>query len=267
LASAIGPNTKAVIAVHLYGLPAALDAIQALCARSGIALIEDAAQAFGSEYRGNKVGTLGDLGCLSFHPSKVLGAFGDGGAVVTSQPELARKLSALRVHGATAKYRHTLALGGNHRLDALQAAVLSVKLRRVEEWIVRRADLAKVYDEGLSDLEGVVRPSRLPGVRENHALYTLRIRDGRRDALQRALAESEIETAVHYPLPIHFQPALLGLVHFQPALLGLGLVTGGFPNAERAAQEVLSLPLYPELPSESQKFVIDRLRQFFSGAR
>jgi dTDP-4-amino-4,6-dideoxygalactose transaminase len=252
-ASAITPSTKAILAVHLYGAPAALEELARLAERHSLALLEDAAQALGSEYEGRKVAGIGTLGCLSFHPTKVLGAFGDAGMVVTGDAELAEKVNKLRVHGASGKHRHELALGGNHRLDALQAAVLSVKLPRLERWIAERAAHAAAYDEAFDCLEGVGFLSRRARTKTNAALYTLRVNHGRRAALREHLRQRDIESVVHYPQPLHLQPALSQL----------GYRRGDFPVSEAAADAVLSLPLYPELEIAARSRVIEGVQSFF----
>jgi dTDP-4-amino-4,6-dideoxygalactose transaminase len=251
----LGPKTRAILPVHLFGVPAELDELLRLGDERGVPVVEDAAQALGARYRERRVGSIGRVGCFSFHPSKPLGAFGDGGMLVTNDGELARRLRKLRVHGATGKYEHELEGGGNHRLDALQAAVLSVKLPRLEAWIRLRAELASLYANALAGCPGIVLPELPPGVVSSHSVFTLRVANGRRDALKRALAESGVETAIHYPKPLHLQPAL--------ARFGRG--EHSLPSAEQAATEVLSLPLYPELGEERASYVAARVRQFFEA--
>jgi dTDP-4-amino-4,6-dideoxygalactose transaminase len=250
--AALGPKTRAILPVHLFGVPAALDELVGLGDGRGVAVIEDAAQALGARLGGRAAGSVGRAGCFSFHPSKPLGAFGDGGMVITNDEALAGRLRKLRVHGAAGKYEHELPGGGNHRLDALQAAVLSVKLRYLDAFLRARAELAAYYSRELSGVEGIDVPAALPGTTSSHSLYTLRVRDGRRDALKRALAERGVETAIHYPKPLHLQPALS---RFRGAAL---------PVAERAALEVLSLPLYPELGEERAAYVVSGVREFFA---
>jgi dTDP-4-amino-4,6-dideoxygalactose transaminase len=239
----------------LFGVPAELEELLRLGDERGVPVVEDAAQALGARYRERRVGSLGRVGCFSFHPSKPLGAFGDGGMLVTNDGELARRLRKLRVHGATGKYEHELEGGGNHRLDALQAAVLSVKLPRLEAWIGLRAELASLYARALTGCPGIVLAEPPRGVVSSHSVFTLRVANGRRDALKRALAEWGVETAIHYPKPLHLQPALARFKRGEHSL----------PVAEQAATEVLSLPLYPELGEERASYVAARVRQFFEA--
>ncbi len=233
LEEAIGPRTKALMPVHLYGQPADLDPILSIAHKHSLSVIEDAAQAHGALYKGRRAGALGDVGCFSFYPSKNLGAFGDGGMVVTSKAELAERLRMLRNGGQKTRYDHQL-LGLNSRLDELQAAILRVKLRYLEAWNSRRRSLAALYADLLGDAE-VEPPAEMPGVQHVYHLYV--VRSEQREALQGHLADRGVQTAVHYPIPIHLQAAY--------GWLSLGV--GSFPVAERCAREVLSLPIYPEL--------------------
>jgi dTDP-4-amino-4,6-dideoxygalactose transaminase len=251
----IGAKTRAILPVHLFGVPAELDELVHIADEWGLPVIEDAAQALGALHGERRAGSVGRVGCFSFHPSKPLGAFGDGGMLVTNDRELGQRLHQLRVHGATGKHEHELEGGGNHRLDALQAAVLSVKLPRLEAWIHARAALANRYTRALADVRGIVLPATPPGVVSSHSVFTLRVANGRRDALKRALAERGVETAIHYPKPLHQQPALARFRRAEQSL----------PIAERAATEVLSLPLYPELGDERASRVIAAVREFFEA--
>ena len=248
--AALGPRTRAVLVVHLYGRPARVDEIVALAAERGVPVIEDAAQAFGARLHGRAVGTFGALGCYSFQPTKPLGAFGDAGMVVTNDTELAERCRRARVHGATAKHHHA-SIGGNYRMDALQGAVLREKLPLLPEWLARRRAHARAYSEALAGVENLVLPGERPEAEPNGALYTVRVTSGRRDAVVRALAERGVESAVHYPLPLHRQRALLEL--------GPGEPEGAHPVAERASREVLSLPLYPELSEAARAHVVRSL--------
>jgi dTDP-4-amino-4,6-dideoxygalactose transaminase len=250
---ALTPHTRAVIAVHLFGQPAELDELCALAAERNVALVEDAAQALGATFRGRAVGGFGSIGCFSFHPSKPLGAFGDAGAVVTSDPDLASRLARLRTHGALRKNEHELPFGGNHRLDALQAAVLSVKLPHLASWLGARRAHAKAYDEALGGIAGLELPPRIPGSESSFSAYTVRVRGGRRGALARHLAVRDVESAVYYPKPLHRQPAL---ARFVPRDIAL-------PVAEAAAEEVLSLPIHPELSRGDREQVARTVRAFF----
>jgi dTDP-4-amino-4,6-dideoxygalactose transaminase len=231
--SAVTPRTRAILPVHLYGQPADLDAIQAIARRHGLTVIEDAAQAHGAEYRGRRVGSIGDLGCFSFYPGKNLGAYGEGGMVVTNDPDYARTIRMLRDWGQERRYHHKLK-GYNYRLEGLQGAILRVKLRHLEDWTEARRSHAARYDELLAQSD-VVRPAAAAGVRHVYHIYAIRSRQ--RDLLQQTLQSCGVQTGIHYPIP----------VHLQEAYTDLGYRAGDFPRSERAAQEVLSLPMYPEL--------------------
>ncbi len=241
VAEQVTGRTRALVVTHLYGLPADMDGLRAVAARHGLPVIEDACQAVGARYRGRRAGALGDVGCFSFFPTKNLGACGDGGALTTDDAELAGKLRRLRNHGARAKYVHE-AVGLNSRLDEVQAAVLRVKLRHLEGWTAQRRAIAARYDAGLAGAAGLTLPVHLPERESCHHQYT--VRSPRRDALRAALAAEEIESAVHYPLACFQQPAYAGRYP-----------QDGWPHAARAAAEVLSLPLYPELPMEGVEAV------------
>lgn len=233
--AAITPRTRAIVPVHLYGQPADMNPILDLARRHGLAVIEDACQAHGAEYCGRRAGSLGDLACFSFYPAKNLGAYGEGGSVTTDDPELARRVRMLRDWGGETKYHHVLK-GFNYRLPEVQAAVLRVKLRRLEEWTEARRARAHQYDELLS---GAVRtvPER-PAAR--HVYHVYAIRTSARADVQQALSEAGVQTGIHYPVP----------VHLQPAWSDLGLGRGDFPVSELAAGEVLSLPMFAELTGE-----------------
>jgi dTDP-4-amino-4,6-dideoxygalactose transaminase len=252
LESAITARTRAIVPVHLYGQPAAMDPILEIARRRGLAVIEDAAQAHGAEDRGRRVGGLGDLGCFSFYPGKNLGAYGEGGILVTDDPEHARTARALRDWGQERRDQHLL-LGFNYRMDALQGAVLRVKLRHLERWTEERSDRAQRYHKLLEGsgfgVQAVRRDAR-------HVFHVFAIRSPDRDALQESLSRRGITTRVHYPTPIHLQPAFADLGH----------APGDFPHAEQLAREVLSLPLYPEMPEAHQEEVVDALRSFSDDA-
>jgi len=243
---------KAIIPVHLYGQPADMDEIMAIAHEYELYVVEDAAQAIGAEYKGQKVGTIGHLGCFSFFPTKNLGAYGDGGLVVTNDDELAERVRMLRVHGSKPKYYHHL-VGTNSRLDALQAAILRAKLPHLDEWTAARQRLASRYDELLGDIPGIEVPYRAPERTHIFHQYTIRVHDGRRDELQQYLKEKGIDTQVYYPLPLHLQPCFRYL----------GYKEGDLPESERASQEVLSLPMFPELTEEEQDYVVDAIMRFF----
>ncbi len=246
----LSPRTKALLPVHLYGHPADMDPILALARDRGLAVLEDACQAHGALYRGRPVGTLAGergLGALSFYPTKNLGALGDGGAILVSDPGVAARLRQLRNGGQSGKYRHELP-GVNSRLDEIQAAFLRVGLRHLREWTERRRALAQLYFAGL-DGSGVEPLREQPYARAVHHLFV--VRHPRRDPLARALAGRGVFTLVHYPTPLHLQPV------FAP----LGGRPGDLPVAERATSEILSLPLYPELRDEQVLWVVEAVRE------
>jgi len=231
--AAITRRTKAIIPVHLYGQPADMDRVLAIARRHRLTVIEDAAQAHGAEYNGRRAGSLGDMACFSFYPGKNLGAYGEGGMVVTDNPQYARTIRMLRDWGAERKYHHVLK-GYNYRLETIQAAVLRVKLRYIEGWTEARRSAAARYDRLLAD-SGIDTPRAMSYAR--HVYHVYAVRAPRRAAWQQALAEQGIQTGIHYPTP----------VHMLPAFEDLGYRPGQFPHSERAANEVLSLPMYPEL--------------------
>jgi dTDP-4-amino-4,6-dideoxygalactose transaminase len=233
LAAAITPRTKAIVPVHLYGQPADMDPIIATARARNLVVIEDAAQAHGARYRRRPVGSVGDATCFSFYPSKNLGACGEGGIVLTNRTDIADRVRLLRSWGERARYHHDIP-AFNARLQGLQGAILRVKLRHLESWTERRRAHAARYGELLADA-GLVLPVERSGDRHVYHLYTVRSRE--RDALGAALAADGIETGLHYPIP----------VHLQPAYTSLGYARGAFPIAEQAAAEVLSLPLFPEM--------------------
>lgn len=234
----ITEKTRAVLPVHLYGQPADMNAILELARKYNLKVIEDCAQALGAKHKGNKVGSLGDAGCLSFFPSKVLGAYGDGGMVVTSNPEIAEKVMMLRNHGCGQKYYH-LVPGFNSRLDELQAAILRVKLRHLDDWIELRRQKAAAYSQLLAQIAGIQPPYVSPDSYHIFNYYTIRLENGKlnRDKLREYLNAKGIATAIYYPLSLHLQQ-----VH-KP----LGYKLGDFPESEKAQEEALSLPIYPEL--------------------
>jgi len=246
---AITPRTKAIMPVHLYGQPADMGPIMDIARRHQLLVIEDAAQAHGAEYHGRRTGTLGDIAGFSFYPGKNLGAYGDAGAVVTNNAELAERVRMLRDHGRRSKYEHEI-LGYGERLDALQAAILAAKLPHLEAWTERRRALAHRYHQLLAGVP-VELPEEMPGTRMVYHIYA--IRTSHRDALLQHLNAQGIGAGIHYPIPLHLQPSLRYL-GYQP---------GDFPEAERASQEVLSLPLYPEMTDEQQDMIVEAIRQFF----
>ena len=232
--AAITERTGAIIVVHLYGQPADMDALVALAHERNLLLIEDCAQAHGAEYKGRKVGTIGDMGAFSFYPTKNMGAYGDGGAVITNDEVFTERLEQLRNYGQTTRYTHQWR-GTNSRLDEMQAAVLRVKLKHLDQHNARRSEIAALYDANLrSVLRPVVPAGRL------HAYHLYVIRDGKRDALMSALQEKGIGTLIHYPIP----------VHLQDSHRDLAMPAGSLPQTEKAAREILSLPLYIGLSDE-----------------
>ncbi|OFW27642.1 MAG: hypothetical protein A3J28_11595 [Acidobacteria bacterium RIFCSPLOWO2_12_FULL_60_22] len=257
-------SLKAVIPVHLFGQCADMDAVLALAEQYKIFVVEDAAQAIGARYRSRAAGSMGVCGCFSFYPTKNLGACGDGGMITTDDPGLAERLRLLRNHGATEKHAHAT-LGINSRLDTLQAAILLVKLKRLEDWTAQRKQKAAFYRKallatGLCD-PAVIYPSRncpvvLPyqSPAAEHVYHQFTLRVYRRDELASYLAAKGIETAIYYPAPLHLQPAF--------SYLGGG--RGGYPQSERAAREVLSIPLYPEITEEQLSQVVQKVKNFYT---
>lgn len=236
LESAITARTKAIIPVHLYGQPADMDPILQVAKKHGLIVIEDACQAHGAQYKGRRAGSVGDMGCFSFYPGKNLGAYGEGGMVVTDNAEYARTIRMLRDWGAEKKYQHVLK-GYNYRLEGLQGAVLRVKLRHLEAWTEARRAAAARYDRLFAD-SGVPTPRAMPYARHVYHIYA--IRTAHRQKWQDALQAQGIQTGIHYPIP----------VHLLPAYADLGYKVGQFPHSELAAAEVLSLPMFPELTAE-----------------
>ena len=242
-------RTRAIIAVHLYGLAADMDPILAFAKSRKLPLIEDCAQAIGALYKSRRAGSFGDAACFSFYPTKNLGAYGDAGMVVSNSAELAAHLGTLRNHGQTAKYRSSEP-GWNSRLDEIQAAVLRVKLRHLAEWQGTRRSHAAEYTRLLQQVPGIMPPHEPEGLEHVYHQYT--IRTEQRDALQRHLAARRIGTTVYYPYPLHLQPLYAHVGHR----------AGDFPHAERAAQEVLSLPMYPELRKDQIAHVVEAIAEF-----
>ncbi|MFB6271259.1 MAG: DegT/DnrJ/EryC1/StrS family aminotransferase [Salinibacter sp.] len=247
-------RAKAIVPVHLYGQMANMRPIRELASEHGLSVIEDAAQAIGAQAQGELAGSSGNLGCFSFFPTKNLGAFGDAGLVTTTSDELAEKVRLLRVHGSATKYHHEL-VGSNSRLDALQAAILRVKLRHLPSWIEARQQCASDYDAQLGGLESLTIPQKSPDHSHVYHQYTVRVHDGGRDALRAHLERRGIGTAVYYPQPLHLQPALADA----------GYREGDYPEAERASREVLSLPMFPELTSREQEAVATAIAEFGEG--
>ena len=247
-----GSCVKAVLPVHLYGQTAHMEPLLSIAREYQLRVVEDAAQAIGAEYESRRAGCLGDIGCFSFFPSKNLGAYGDGGLCTTNDPALAERMQVLRVHGARPKYHHHF-IGGNFRLDALQAAVLSVKIKYLDEWTRRRQQNAAYYDSALRR-GGVTRhvtPPTIHGGR--HVFNQYVVRAEKRDELKTFLADHGIGTEVYYPIPLHLQECFEYL----------GLPRGSFPNAERAAEETLALPIFAELTSDQLTAVVSSIAEFY----
>lgn len=239
--AAISKRTKAILPVHLYGQPADLDPILAIARRHGLTVIEDAAQAHRAEYKGRRIGGIGDLSCFSFYPGKNLGACGEGGIVTTNNPEFSTTIRMLRDWGQKEKYRHVLK-GFNYRMEGLQGSILRIKLRHLDEWTDARRANAAIYDRSLANSR-VVAPREMPYARHVYHVYTIRTPD--RDLLQQILLAKGIHTGIHYPIP----------VHLQPAYADLGYSAGAFPCSEQAAKEVLSLPMYAGQTTEQLEIV------------
>lgn len=238
---AITKRTKAILPVHLYGQPADMDPILEIARRYGLTVIEDAAQAHRAEYKGRRAGSIGDMGCFSFYPGKNLGAYGEGGMVVTNNPEYAHTMRMLRDWGQERRYHHVLK-GYNYRMDGIQGAILRVKLRYLDQWTEARRSHAAQYD-GLLVNSGLKTPVVMPY--SHHVYHVYALRSPQRDLLQERLQKQEIQTGIHYPIP----------VHLQPAYADLGYKPGAFPHSETASREVLSLPMFAELTAEA----IDRV--------
>ncbi len=248
--SAITDKTKAILPVHLYGHPADMTAIQEIAQRYHLIVIEDAAHAHGAIYQGKSTGSLGHAACFSFYPSKVLGSYGDAGIVITNDQGIMESMKALRNHGQTQKHNFSRR-GYCERLDNLQAAILSVKLKHLPEWISARREVARKYSQGLSGNPYVILPVEHAGVQHVYHLYVIRVKE--RDALKENLAQLGISTGIHYPSPLHLLP------HYQM----LRKKAGDFPHAEQLAGEVLSLPIYAEMTNEQIEAVIAAITDFY----
>jgi dTDP-4-amino-4,6-dideoxygalactose transaminase len=249
VSAAVGPRTKVVLAVHLYGHPADVDPLAELCARHGLALVEDACQAHGARYKGRRAGSLGTVAAFSFYPSKNLGAYGDGGAVTTDDEQLAQRIRVLRNLGQSDKYTH-VAEGSNERLDTIQAAVLRVKLRYLDRWNALRRGHAEAYAATLAG-SGVQTPEAASWA--EHVWHVYAVRSSRREELRSALAAQAVATGIHYPVPLHQQPALVDSGH----------VRGTFPVTEAWADEVLSLPMFAELEPHE----IEQVAEIIAGCQ
>jgi len=249
LEKAVTKRTRAIIAVHLFGQSVDMDPVMKLAGKNGISVVEDVCQSVGALYRGVRCGKIGDTGCFSFFPSKNLGGAGDGGMIVTSGDGLAEKIRALRVHGEVERYRHRY-IGINSRLDALQAAVLSVKLNHLDHWNRARRENAARYTAAFEKMNGITPPVILEGNESTFNQYVVRAE--RRDQLRRHLADNGIGSAIYYPVPLHLQECFRYL----------GWEKGTLPESELAAEQTLALPVYPELPRDKQEYVIEKVGEF-----
>jgi len=249
--NAITERTKAILPVHLYGQPADMEPIMEIARRHGLTVIEDAAQAHGAEYKGQRVGSIGDIGCFSFYPGKNLGAYGEGGMIVTNNPEYTHTMQMLRDWGQEQRYHHVLK-GYNYRMDGIQGAILRVKLRYIEEWTEARRTHAAQYNQLLAN-SGLITPVALPHNR--HVYHVYAVRTSQREWLQQQLTAQGIQTGIHYPIP----------VHLQTAYADLGYQQGDFPHSELAAREVLSLPMYAELTDAQVSQVANSLQNILQG--
>jgi dTDP-4-amino-4,6-dideoxygalactose transaminase len=247
---AITPRTKAIIAVNLYGQPAQLDKIKSIAEKHGLFLIEDCAQSHLAELNGKSTGTFGICGCFSFYPGKNLGAYGEGGAVVTGDEALYKKMMMLRDHGSAVKYHHDL-IGHNYRLEGMQGAILDVKLKYLPKWTETRRKNAVLYRKSLAGIPEVVVPKEMPGAKHVYHIFCVRV--PRREELMKYLADQQIYTGIHYPIPCHLQKAYEGL----------GYKTGDFPVSEQYAGQLLSLPMSEMLSEEEVAYVCATIRQFF----
>jgi dTDP-4-amino-4,6-dideoxygalactose transaminase len=251
----ITPSTKAIVPVHLYGQPADLGPILAIAKDHGLSVVEDAAQAHGAQYRGRKVGSWGDAAVFSFYPAKNLGAYGDAGAVATNNDQVELIVRKLRDHGGTTRYQHDL-VGYNSRLDTLQAGVLLVKLKHLDEWNQRRQENAQIYNTLLSAIPGISIPVVLEEAAHVYHLYVIRVQRGSRDDLRRHLQAHGIQTGIHYPQPLHLTPSLKDLRYHETQ----------FPVAERCAREILSLPMYPELERSQIRYVAEQILNYMTAS-
>jgi len=242
-------KTKAILLVHLYGQPCDMDPILEIAKEHDLIVIEDACQAHGAEYKGKKTGSFGDVTCFSFYPSKNIGAYGDGGIVVTNNEEIVKKIRMFRNYGQKIKYHHTL-IGFNFRLDEIQAAVLRVKLKYLDEWIEKRRENARKYNELLKNISEVTTPFEKKS--RKHVYYVYVVRCQNRDELIKHLGIKGISTGIHYPVPIHLQESYKFL----------GLKRGSFPITEKCSDEILSLPMFPELTEEEIEYVVENIKEF-----
>ncbi len=252
LEKVVGNETKAIVPAHLYGQTADLEPIQEIATCHSCIVIEDAAQAHGATYHRRRAGSIGEMSCFSFYPAKNLGAYGDGGAVATNNEEMAHRIRALRNYGEKKKYLHT-SMGRNSRLDEIQAAVLRVKLKHLDEWNERRRQHAKLYDQMLEPVDQVTTPT--VASYGEHVFHLYVIRCEQRDQLRDSLAKNGISTGIHYPVPLHLQPACHQF----------GYKKGDFPITEKCAEEILSLPMFPELDGDEVIYISEKIKEFYKG--
>jgi dTDP-4-amino-4,6-dideoxygalactose transaminase len=253
LAAAITPKTKAIIPVHLFGQPVDMTALISIANTHNLIVIEDCAQSTGATWNSQRVGSIGHIGCFSFYPTKNLGGCGDGGAITTNDPEIAAKLRVLKEHGQKNRYIHE-EIGVNSRLDAIQAAILQIKLRYLDIWNQKRQAIASRYQQFLDQVPGIIPPQELNGGKGVWNQYTIRVQNNKRDWVRNQLQERGVNTMIYYPRPLHLQPVYESL-NYQP---------GQLPVSEQASQEVLSLPMFPELSEEQQDQVIYSLKDCLS---
>lgn len=249
---AITKRTKAIIPVHLFGQPADMDPIMEIAREHNLKVIEDACQAHGAKYEGKKVGSIGNVGCFSFYPGKNLGAYGDGGIVLTNDEEIVQKIRMLRNYGSRIKYYHEFK-GFNSRLDTLQAAILRVKLKYLDEWNRKRIRNALLYNSLLKDVKEVITPQFREDLDFSHVFHLYVVRVEKRNQLLDFLDKRGIRCGIHYPVPLHFQEAYKDL----------GYNEGDFPIAEKLSNEILSLPMYPELMEEEIMYVVESAKEFY----
>lgn len=257
--AAITPKTKAIVAVHLYGQPADMDPLIEIAKKHNIILVEDCAQSHIAEYKGKRVGSLGYASSFSFYPGKNLGAYGEGGAVMTDNEDLAKKFKMIRDHGAEQKYYHQM-FGHNYRMEGIQGAVLGVKLRHLDDWTNGRRKVAKKYYELLKDVDSLILPKEMDYAKHVYHLFVVQVKSSDsnqrtvvRDELQKFLGENGIATGLHYPIPLHLQPCFSHL----------GYKRGDFPVTEALAEQGLSLPMYPEMTDEQIEYVCEKIKEFF----
>jgi dTDP-4-amino-4,6-dideoxygalactose transaminase len=250
VAAAITPKTKAIIPVHLFGQPVDMTALMELAKQHNLKVIEDCAQSTGATWDGQKVGSIGDIGCFSFYPTKNLGGCGDGGAITTNNPEIAARMRVIKNHGQSDQY-HYHEIGVNSRLDCIQAVILQIKLRYLDNWNAKRRAIASRYHQFLSQVPGIVTPQELTGGEGVWNQYTIRILDGKREEVRQKLQEQGVNTMIYYPMPLHLQPVYQDL----------GYKSGQLSVCEELSKEVTSLPMFPELSEEQQEQVIYAVKE------